>query len=142
MRGQALILAGLILTVAVVAVMAALHTAQSSPAVAFGKPSYGYISRSWPDLVKTAGGYLSYVASQTGLTLARGSLDVGLYGRPWDAYWLHYNETQRRASADLASMSAAMSYLQVNVSGGVWYRVRGFNGTLGPYPFAAAAPRW
>jgi hypothetical protein len=142
MRGQALVLAGLILTVAVVAVMAALYTAQSSPAVAFGKPSYGYISRSWPDLVKAAGGYLSYVASQISLTLARGSLEVGLYGRPWDAYWLHYNETQRRASAGLASMSAAMSYLQVNASGGVWYRVRGFNGTLGPYPFAADYSNW
>ncbi|MDT7874282.1 MAG: hypothetical protein RQ859_02765 [Pyrobaculum sp.] len=142
MRGQALVLAGLILTVAVVVVMMALYTAQSSPAVAFGKPSYGYISRSWPDLVKVAGGYLSYVASQTGFTLARGSLEVGLYGRPWDAYWLHYNETQRRASAGLASMSAAMSYLQVNASGGVWYRVRGFNGTLGPYPFAAEYSNW
>jgi len=142
MRGQALVLAGLILTVAVVVVMMALYTAQSSPAVAFGKPSYGYVSRSWPDLVKVAGGYLSYVASQTGFTLARGSLEVGLYGRPWDAYWLHYNETQRRASAGLASMSAAMSYLQVNASGGVWYRVRGFNGTLGPYPFAAEYSNW
>jgi hypothetical protein len=142
MRGQALVLAGLILTVAVVVVMMALHTAQSSPAVAFGKPSYGYVSRSWPDLVKVAGGYLSYVASQTGFTLARGSLEVGLYGRPWDAYWLHYNETQRRASAGLASMSAAMSYLQVNASGGVWYRIRGFNGTLGPYPFAAEYSNW
>jgi hypothetical protein len=142
MRGQALVLAGLILTMAVVVVMTALYTAQSSPAVSLGKPSYGYVSRSWPDLVKAAGGYLSYVASQTGFTLARGSLEVGLYGRPRDAYWLHYNETQRRASAGLASMSAAMSYLQVNASGRVWYRVRGFNGTLGPYPLAAEYSNW
>ncbi len=143
MRGQALILVGLVLTVAVVVVMVALHTAQSSPAVAFGKPSYGYVSRSWPDLVKAAGGYLLYVTSQTAFTLARGSLEVGLFKRPWDAYWLHYNETQRRALAGLASMSTAMSYLQVNASGGgVWYRVRGFNGTLGPYPSADEYSNW
>jgi hypothetical protein len=142
MRGQALVLAGLILTVAVVVVMMALYTAQSSPAVAFGKPSYGYVSRSWPDLIKAAGGYLLYVTSHTAFTIAGGSLEVGLYKRPWDAYWLHYNETQRRALAGLASMSAAMSYLQVNASGGVWYRVSGFNGTLGPYPLAAEYSNW
>jgi len=135
-------LAGLVLAVAVVVVMMSLYTAQSSPAVAFGKPSYGYISRSWPDLVKAAGGYLSYVASQTSFALARGALDVGLYGRPQDVYWLHFNETQRRAAAGLSSMSVAMSYLQVNASGGVWYRVMGFNGTLGPYPFAAEYSNW
>ncbi|ACB39073.1 hypothetical protein [Pyrobaculum neutrophilum] len=142
MRGQALVLVGLILVAALAVAMMAFYALQSSASLAPSKPSYGYISRSWPDLVKLAGGYLTYVASQSVFALARGSLDVGLYGRPYDGRWLQYNETARRARLGLLTMSAALASLQVNATGGLWYYIRGFNGSLGPYPLAATYSNW
>lgn len=72
MRGQVLILTGLLLVAAAVTVFYAYYTASSTAAVAGGAPGYGHVARSWPDYVRAAGSYIQYAASLTSFTLARG----------------------------------------------------------------------
>jgi hypothetical protein len=142
MRGQVLILTGLLLVAAAVTVFYAYYTASSTAALAGGAPGYGYVARSWPDYVRAAGSYIQYAASLTSFTLARGALDVGLYGRPSDGRWLHFNYTKAVGELSLESLSIWLASAGAAAEGSLKFHVRGYNGTLGPYPLAAVYSNW
>ncbi|MEM4605313.1 MAG: hypothetical protein QXR68_08235, partial [Pyrobaculum sp.] len=142
MRGQVLILTGLLLVAAAVTVFYAYYTASSTAAVAGGAPGYGHVARSWPDYVRAAGSYIQYAASLTSFTLARGALDVGLYGRPSDGRWLHFNYTKAVGELSLESLSIWLASAGAAAEGSLKFHVRGYNGTLGPYPLAAVYSNW
>ncbi|MEM1903477.1 MAG: hypothetical protein QXW44_07360, partial [Pyrobaculum sp.] len=142
MRGQILLLTGLLLVVAVVVVFYAYYTASSTAAVVGGAPAYGYVARSWPGYVRAAGSYVQYAASLTSSTLAMGALEVGLYGRPSDGRWLHFNYTKAVGERSLESLSTWLVTTGAVAEGNFNFGVRGFNGTLGPYPLAAVYSNW
>ncbi|MEZ0319183.1 MAG: hypothetical protein ABWK05_04210 [Pyrobaculum sp.] len=143
MRGQALILAGLVLSFAVAVVLFAYSSLLKMPSSSPASGGLGYIAASWPDYVKALGRYLDYSASIASFALGRSALDVGLYGRPGDAKWLQFNETAKRINASLAGLREWLANALIDVAPAPpLYNYGGFNGTLGPYPLAADYSNW
>lgn len=143
MRGQALVLMGLVLAAAVAVFFLAYSSLLRTPASSPVRGGLGYIAAGWPDYVKALGRYADYSASLTSFALGRFALDVGLYGRPGDSKWLQFNETARRANASLTSMREWLAAALIDARPAPpYYTYAGFNGTLGPYPLAADYSNW
>ncbi|MGC9130403.1 MAG: hypothetical protein ACP5H5_02330 [Pyrobaculum sp.] len=144
MRGQLILLTAVAIALAVAIVVVAQWAVQAGQMAASARTGYGIYGKAWPEVVDLADSHTLQASLKGASQISAGAFSAGLYANPPYAYkWLTYNYTYLYLNKSAAVVKEGFLPLgaQLGIFANVWYY--GFNGSIGPYPYAAVlSSKW